>query len=266
MKKLLIPVLLASSFLGGTAFASDVLLPLQAASSAVVTPDSGMWLVSAELNGKPGRGFQIDTQGDTLILSFYGYRADGTATFYLASGKFTKDGFVAPLMEYRDGTAFGQPLKDGREIGSAGEVRVQFSESARGTITLPGEEPKAISRFVFADVSNKFQGRTFSGSAVNAADETDRRDVTINFWSVQNGNFGLTLSAISQGGRCTLTGTYEQRGNSLDASGTYVCNQTEDGTFSATDVAVDAFGNLRGRIVSTTNATREIYTDYLIGR
>jgi hypothetical protein len=49
------------------------------------TPQTGSWVVSSELNGKPGRGLAIDVQGNTFFMQVFGYEAEdvGTVQFTL---------------------------------------------------------------------------------------------------------------------------------------------------------------------------------------
>ena len=51
------------------------------------TPQAGTWIVSEELNGKPGRGLAIDVQGNTFFMQVFAYEKNGDATFYLATGQ-----------------------------------------------------------------------------------------------------------------------------------------------------------------------------------
>jgi hypothetical protein len=45
------------------------------------TPQSGTWVVSSELDGKPGRGLAIDVQANTFFMQVFGYEKNGDATF-----------------------------------------------------------------------------------------------------------------------------------------------------------------------------------------
>lgn len=118
-------------------------------------PEPGFWAVDAEVNGQPGRGFQIDLQGSTLVVSFYGYNPDGSAQWYLAAGALTNNRFTAPLQTYRGGMSFGGNAKPAQSFGEAGQIAITFTNATQGTITLPGEIAKPISRSTFARPSNK---------------------------------------------------------------------------------------------------------------
>jgi len=116
-----------------------------------VTPQIGTWAIDEEVDGKPGRGFQIDVQNNVLVLYFYGYESGGEATFWLAAGRIPdgSDELTAELGAYEGGMAFGDPLKNASYVGSRGNVTIRFASKTRGEICLPTEACKAISAFNF---------------------------------------------------------------------------------------------------------------------
>lgn len=63
-------------------------------------PQAGTWVVTSELDGKPGRGLAIDVQNDTLLMQMYAYEASGEPTFYLAVGKMVDSSATAELTRY----------------------------------------------------------------------------------------------------------------------------------------------------------------------
>jgi hypothetical protein len=112
-------------------------------------PQNGAWIVNSELDGKPGRGFGLDTQNGTLVFQVYAYDQSGRSLFYLASGPITNDRFSAPLMRYEGGRYLGSGPRTGYEVGSAGHVNIRFTSGTTGFITFPGEPEVAVSRFNF---------------------------------------------------------------------------------------------------------------------
>ncbi|WP_157948309.1 hypothetical protein [Pulveribacter suum] len=112
-------------------------------------PQGGTWVVSSEVNGKPGRGLAMDAQNGTLVVQMYAYESNGQPTFYLASGALQNDRFSAPLMRYSGGRYFGSGPRSGAEAGSPGNVNVRFTSGTTGFITFPNEPEVAISRFNF---------------------------------------------------------------------------------------------------------------------
>ncbi len=115
-------------------------------------PQNGTWVVTSELDGKPGRGLALDVQFGSMVLQLYGYNADGSPTFHMASGNFQMTvgtPFVAPLKRYAGGRYFGSDARDARELDTAGDVKVVFDSATTATLTLPGEQPVRIERFYF---------------------------------------------------------------------------------------------------------------------
>jgi hypothetical protein len=118
-------------------------------SASAFMPAGGLWVVNSEAHGKPGRGFTIEVENEFIVFTYYGYRHDGTAVFYQAAGPVANNTFSAVLQEYADGTFLGGSTVDAHATGGPGTVSMTFYSGLNGTITLPGEGPKAISKFEF---------------------------------------------------------------------------------------------------------------------
>ena len=118
-------------------------------SVSFASPLPGLWAITSEVNGMPGRGFQVERQGDVMVLTFYGYEATGAGRFWLASGFYAYGQFSAPLLTFDGGTSFGGSSQNAQVVGDAGTVNVVFTSASTGMITLPGETPKEISYFRF---------------------------------------------------------------------------------------------------------------------
>ena len=131
----------------GSALASAALLVSAGAHAARdFTPQAGTWVISEELDGKPGRGLAIDVQGNTFFMQVFGYEKNGDATFYTATGTMDGDSVTAPLMRYAGGRSFGGAARDAVEDQSLGNVTMSFSNGLAGTIQLPGEPARAMRR------------------------------------------------------------------------------------------------------------------------
>jgi hypothetical protein len=111
-----------------------------------VLPQTGLWAIQAEINGGPGRGFAIESQHGTFVITIFGFDQVGAGEFYQASGVLSGSTFSGALNFYKGGTTFGGALQQASLAGSAGPVVVKFTDSTHGTITLPGESEKAISK------------------------------------------------------------------------------------------------------------------------
>ncbi|QIL70846.1 hypothetical protein G7048_11015 [Diaphorobacter sp. HDW4B] len=112
-------------------------------------PQAGTWSVTGESKGKPGRGFGIDVQNDTLVMQMYAYDANGNPTFYLTAGKITNNTYTGVLNKYRGGRYFGSGDISGVDDGIAGTVTMRFVSGTEGYIKFPNEAEKPISRFSF---------------------------------------------------------------------------------------------------------------------
>ncbi len=112
-------------------------------------PAGGLWVIDSENNGQSGRGFQIEVENEVLVFTYFGYRLDGSGTFYLAAGPVTNNIFSATLTEYQGGNALGAAYSPAHASGSPGKVTISFSSGKHGTMTLPGESPQSISKFGF---------------------------------------------------------------------------------------------------------------------
>ena len=117
-------------------------------------PQAGTWIVTSELNGKPGRGLAIDVQDKTLVMQMYAYDPSGNATFYLTSGAINNNQYTGTLNKYRGGRYLGSGDLIGQDDGSVGVVKMRFDSGTKGYITFPGEPEKAISRYSFAYSAN----------------------------------------------------------------------------------------------------------------
>ena len=110
-------------------------------------PQTGIWSVTAEKNGKPGRGFNIDVQDDTLVMQVYAYERNGAPTFYLTSGKLVDNRFVGTLNKYRGGRYVGSGDLVGQEDGNEGQVRMRFVSGVLTTIARAGAKYDTVDYF-----------------------------------------------------------------------------------------------------------------------
>lgn len=159
-------------------------------------PQSGTWVMTAEVDGKPGRGLSVDVQNTTFVMQMYAYESSGQPTFYLAVGEVADNKVTAPLNQYRGGRYFGSAAISGTETGTAGNVTVRFTSGTTGFITFPNEAEKAISRFNFGygAVPESLRGIWSFNSIGSEGLQTDLVEFTVNAGASTNGN-GLMTSA-----------------------------------------------------------------------
>ena len=141
-------------------FAKPYLLPalalaclsMPAHAAREFTPQAGLWMIAAERNGEPGRGFSLDVQGNTVFMQVFNYEKSGAATFHTAVGKLGEAAsMTVPLLRFKGGRYFGGPAQIGVEDGSAGNVTVKFANGLAGTIRFPGEGEQPIARFLIPE-------------------------------------------------------------------------------------------------------------------
>lgn len=193
-------------------------------SAFAILPQQGMWSIGSEVNGKPGRGIQLDRQGgDYLIITYIGYRPDGSSMFLQASGKLT-DGmfFSGELTEYRNGRSIGGEARDGEIAQVVGPISIKFDSTTSGTLTLPGEEPKRFSRYQFEDhiarLNHGFEYRSYRSNSPYY--DTNTAGIR-----AEPGHFSMTEFSPSTLGKieCRYTGDLKPTGETFTSSGTVSC-------------------------------------------
>lgn len=176
-------------------------------------PQAGTWVVSSEVDGKPGRGFGIDVQNTTLVMQMYAYESSGQSTFYLVVGDVVDNKVTAPLTKYTGGRYFGSGARSGAAAGSPGNVSIRFTSGTTGFIVFPNEGEVAISRFNF--------GYAFAPSSLKGI---------WNFTSM--GPLGLSTEAVN----LTVSGSSTSTGNGVVASsdGLFGCEHQVSGSMAGT--------------------------------
>jgi hypothetical protein len=114
---------------------------------AGLVPRRGLWVIDAENDGRPGRGFSLEKQGALLVMTVFAYDADGRPAFYQAAGPLDGNRLVADLNRFRGGTSFGAPVRPAAAAGSVGQVAISFSGERQGEVRFPGETASAVGKF-----------------------------------------------------------------------------------------------------------------------
>ena len=118
-------------------------------SAGSIIPMSGLWAIDDEVNGQPGRGFNIEVHNDILAVTVFAYDQAGNDVFFQAAGPYSGNTFSGLLNYYANGTSFGSPARSAVLAGSAGSINMTFTDSTHGTIALPGEAAKSFSKFLW---------------------------------------------------------------------------------------------------------------------
>ncbi|CAN7437925.1 hypothetical protein LJR129_002834 [Acidovorax sp. LjRoot129] len=217
-------------------------------SSIAALPESGMWAIGAEVNGKPGRGIQVDSQGGkTVILTYFGYRTDGTATFMQASGQLQGGkSFTGDLVEFKNGRALGGPVRDGETARVIGPVSVTFESATEGVVLLPGEEPQKLFRFGFENFHKRLD-RSFSVVTIGSL-----ATMTPGYMAMKPTADTLTIEhvLINQTNKvCTFSGDLVQVGKGFKSTGKRECSfDFSAPRYRIENLQVNEFGMLSGRI------------------
>jgi hypothetical protein len=198
-----------------------------------VKPADGGWGIDGEEVLAVGRGFNLETSNNIVIVTFYGYDASRRATFYVGGGVLGANNVAqVPLSESRNGPCFGCSITSGVILGSPGTLTFEFITSTTGFITIPGEGRKAITK---ANMTWSFAGSdllgTWTFTYFNNTGGT----------SVSAENISLTKTDIA-----TATGA----GIASDASGQFGCEQQVRGFYAGYTVCVR---------VTTSGATERTY-------
>lgn len=226
-----------------------VLSTLAATSAYAALPDPGMWVIGDELNGKPGRGLQIDRQGGkTVIVSYFGYRPDGSALFLQASGPIQdNENFVGDLVEYKNGRALSGAARDGEFAQSHGQIAISFDTNTSGLVTLPGESTQALNRFQFEESSSRLIGFEFVHASVAHTTGMSRTG-KINF-QLNNGQLNVQEQR-NDGVSCTYVGTFLPAGKGFKSVGQAQCSDASAlQPYRIEGLQVDERGLLSARII-----------------
>jgi hypothetical protein len=99
-------------------------------------PAPGLWARP----GDGGRGFNIDIQGSTMVVTTFVYTGSGAAIWYLSSGTYNHSTgrFVSTYDSYSNGQCFGCPATQPVvHVGAAGPMTIQFHDNQSATLTTP---------------------------------------------------------------------------------------------------------------------------------
>ncbi len=124
------------------------------ASQGAFSPQAGWWWNP----GEPGRGFGIELQNGTLMVTGAMYDADGNATWYMSSGGMTAEHlYQGSWVRFGGGqTLDGDWRAAGVVDANAGALSLQFSDESNAMMTLPNGRQIALTRFDFASEEGLF--------------------------------------------------------------------------------------------------------------
>lgn len=230
-------------------------------------PQSGLWAIDGEVNGKPGRGIQIDRQnGNLLVISYFGYRFDGSATFSQAVGNVAADErtFSAELKEYKNGPALGGAISSGELAKVIGTVKMEFDTSTSGSIQFPGEQSQSISRFTFDDHRNRLNHPFRTTMVALSEYETVSTHKYLTFKQSADQLEFEVQDLNGPDASCVFKGDLLPRGDGFTSIGSYACVNPvpSPGAFYRLEsLKVDSWGFLSGTLY--TSAKQDLSNPYV---
>jgi len=137
-----------------------LLLLLAAANAGAITPKTGIWWNPNE----SGRGYVIEANGLTLVVSVYAYDQAGNPLWYLSTGTLTNNGadFQATLYKYSGGQCITCDYTPAVTNGDDGAIAIHFSSNTTGVLTLPGGRQINIQPFFAPSTGGELGGLPIS--------------------------------------------------------------------------------------------------------
>ncbi|HEV7489744.1 MAG TPA: hypothetical protein VGO25_02990 [Rhodanobacteraceae bacterium] len=128
----------------GVAFLASLMTLCSSVSAGTVGgPTMGLWFNPQE----SGRGYDIDLQGDTMIVTTYVYETSGDPIWYLSSGTYDHSTgvFQSTYDSYSGGQCFGCPYQaPAVQVGAAGPITITFHTNQAATLTYPGGSTEIV--------------------------------------------------------------------------------------------------------------------------
>jgi hypothetical protein len=176
---------------------SGIMACAMSASAWAFMPANGLWQIDSEsTTGALGRGITLEVENEVVVFTYYGYRADGSSLFYVATGSIANNSFTGDLLNVQGGTSLGGEYKPGTLAASPGKVSLSFSSGKHGSMTLPGEATKAISKFSYGYASGPdgLLGTWLLTSTMSSSSLATRKVLNTKLQATTNGN-GIVVTA-----------------------------------------------------------------------
>jgi hypothetical protein len=203
-------------------FAATFSLPAHAALGDHAEPQAGLWWSPQE----SGRGYALDPQGDTMVVTTFGYDDSGRMQWYYSDGKLTNGGYHWCGTLYR--FDFGQPLNGfympPTNVGTDGTICMDFNGRVNATLTLPSGRRVAIQRqnFGVGEPPNALLGSWLFWYTIGTASFADVYTLTQIAPGTATGN-GLAIDTARRAGfEYQVSGPYAGmvEGVRINSSGT----------------------------------------------
>lgn len=175
-----------------------LMLIVLSGSALAAAPQPGLWWSPSE----SGRGYSIDSQGGTLVLTVFAYGYDGRMQWYYADGPLTSDGtrWSGNLLKFDYGQPMNGAYRAPTPTGTDGPASIVFTSRTTGTITLPGGGSVAIQRqnFGVGNPPNALLGEWLFAYSIGSSSYADRYNLTRVGGSTSTGN-GVVIDTARRG-------------------------------------------------------------------
>ncbi|TWO71037.1 VCBS repeat-containing protein [Caenimonas sedimenti] len=108
-------------------------------------PETGIYWNPAE----SGRGYTIDTQGTTSVLTMFHYNPDGSPTWNIVTGNIASGVFTANFDAFSGGQTLTGPYKPAAGPVAQGRFTMRFGDPCGGFVQYEGAPAVAVRRFAF---------------------------------------------------------------------------------------------------------------------
>lgn len=140
--------------------------------SASIEPESGFWWSQASADAGPASrstGISLETQGDQIAISLYGFTDSGSATWYFGSAHVHGRTAVVPLVELANGDPLFSPTGSEPIAQSGPRLEIEFLAPTRARAWLVRQQDGvdtavrilslSRARFAAGDASSSWNGR-----------------------------------------------------------------------------------------------------------
>jgi hypothetical protein len=210
------------------------------ATEPATNPQTGWWLNLAE----GGRGFAVEVQNGAMYLAGYMYDAAGNPLWYLANSNMsTPSLFQGQWTQYGNGqTLTGTYQAPSITNANAGNVTIQFTDSATATLMLPDGRQIPLVRYEFgatpaplhiAGIQVVGQPVLVFDHLVDQQQPNNYPDIQVTGWLEADGTVNITVPHFEN---------YRMRGPILE-SVAIDRNEIFSSTSSASDIVESHYNN-----------------------
>ena len=207
---------------------------------------------------QPGYGLVLEHVDDHGYALLYDYAADGSPRWYVAPALDRYGSTAVNLPAFRgdvyrvEGSPYGAPFDPARRSQTrVGTINLEPHELDRMLVqtTIDGVTRSQLTRRL-AWASPQYGYRYLAGFAQRRLVEGQTVPTVLNYFApidVERDGDVFRMQEIGATRSCTYTGIYRQAGRLGNAIGTYRCDETDVGTFTASEL--EATGNgISGRL------------------